>query len=334
LLSTKKILPFNPNPIVDAYSLYASRFSIQSNYSELKPLLIINHLMLCYYIKDRWLDFNFGGYRSLGYLETDITNELKESNLINYLIDKIDNNSYPLLALDHYFIQNSALYQKQHHMHDIALVYGYDQQAKVIYLADNFDTLYRYRPLQASFDQVVAARRYVENNPPCPERLLAYCLYINLKECYQFNSLDIIRVLNDYLNSRGPLSFRNDQAFTQGEKVFGVGIYNILRNMLDIKSNLMGNIDVRAFHVLTNHKSIILMLIDYLKEQGRLESYDINQQNFKQILDLCIVLRNLLLKAIISDDMKILERAANLLDELRNREITAMNYLLQNIIAD
>jgi hypothetical protein len=334
-LWTKKILPFNPKPMVDAYSLYASRFAIQSNYNELKPLLIMNHLMLCYYSNDHWLDFNFGGYRRMGYLETDITHELPESDLINYLINKIFNNSYILLALDHYFIQNTASYRQQHFMHDIAVVYGFDQSAGVFYLADNVDEFCRFKSFQAPFDQTAEARRYVENHPPCPERVLAYSQDIQLKECYQFNTADVIRVLNDYLQSRYTFSMNHIQDFTAGEKVFGIEIYNILGNMLEnYRRGHQEMVDIRAFHALMNHKSVLIMLIDFMRDHHLLHHYQINWENFKRIFDLSLILRNLLLKMFMSGDGKPIERAVNLLDEVRNREITAINYLLENIVYD
>lgn len=328
-MTPKKMLPFNPHPIIDAYSLYAGRFAILSNFPEFKPLLIINHLMLCYYLKDCWLDFNFGGYRSIGYRETEIINELKESDLTGYLTDKIDHNYYILLALDHFFIRNTASYRNEHFMHDIAVVYGYDQQAEEFYLADNFDEMNRFIPLQAPFDQIVEARRYVENNPPCPERILAYSLSLNPEDCYKFDSAEILHVVNDYLNSRYTLSMRHTQDFTRGEKVFGVGIYHILRKMLENRE--FHKIDFRAFHVLMNHKAILLMLIDLLEEHQLMHDRETHRQNFQQIFRSSIILRNLVLKLLVSGEMKLIDRAISLLDKISDEEVAAINYLLKSI---
>lgn len=63
---------------------------------------------------------------------------IKDSNIVNSLIQYIDDGNYLYCTCDVYYISCWKHHFQKNHFPHMALIYGYDRQEKVFYMGDNY----------------------------------------------------------------------------------------------------------------------------------------------------------------------------------------------------
>ena len=193
------------------------------------------------------------GMPGLGWMRVtrDLANFSKFTDYVEYLIDK---ECCIEACLDRFYFSFSQDYQVRHFRHS-TLIYGYDKEKRIIYLADFFDNC-RFVAKEASYDEVNLSMNndWIIN------------LYYHGKPEYKFNKELMRRYFDDYLNSRDSFckyEFSNREYNRYGVR-FGLAYYDYLIERLMTQDDL----DLRMIHVLYDHKKLMKYRLKFLQENA------------------------------------------------------------------
>lgn len=254
--------------------------------------------------------------------------KIKGKSIIKFLIESIDLGNYIFLYLNHFHLSHSNAYKKNNIMHD-TYIYGYDLKEEYFTVADFFNM--KYQNVTVGFSDVEKAYDTVDltNIDDLLEGIiLLKPLVLN---DYKINIKKIVCFIGDYLNSKisGNAKmdgYRQDIETNQDNFVFGIDIYLFLRKYLekfiDNKNINRSDIDIRGFHVLYDHKILMLYRLEYLVKNNYLDKRFVSI--FKKILDNSKILRNLVIKGSVSSKEEIFKRAICLIENIKLVEKTAL----------
>ena len=208
----------------------------------------------------------------------------------DYVKKSINEGYYLHLCLDQFYMSQTPSYRFKHFIHP-TFIYGYNEEQNLVYIRDFFQG--KYQDLTASFSEIDES---YSNLPYAStsdfEMMVSAMKYRDVN--YQINLNKIKRDYTDYLNaadSRGVYS--EDPVYRELEKdtVYGIRYYEVLNYMCLIKG-----IDIRAAHVLVDHKTIQEIRLNYLADNG----YITNQEELlslgKSLTQKATILRNMSLK--------------------------------------
>lgn len=337
------ILPFVSNPIIDTYSYHANIVSIASNYSQLKPWIYQRFLRLTYCKDDQYLDFCDGDYfdyyrcnlmklngdkylaeyRNNHFLnEEDVTKEIASSDIIQFVISCLNSGSYLIMHLDHYYIKNSDVYKQFHRIHE-SLIYGYNLEKKVFYVADNLN-FGKYINVEVSFTDLELARRSTEATDL--KRALKVSVVENVD--VSINTSEIYGKLKDYLNgtdsssygiiteSVGNKYFHKDFEYdwhwhghTSNEMfVYGIDIHTFFIEDLKLTINEKKYVDIRRYQALLNHKAILIGLVDTMNGNSLISESEPIKLRLTEIEKQCHITRNVSIRYNLTLDLKLLDK--------------------------
>ncbi|MBK1811285.1 hypothetical protein JHL18_11675 [Clostridium sp. YIM B02505] len=322
-----KKLPFNYPPLVDAFSGGAGKMAVQmTDYKQL-PLLLSNHLTIAYYYDINTIGFNWYCYNEDGFKLTEIEEDLieveKNKNIIPYLIECLDKDYYMHLYLDHYYISDCDSYRKRHFLHDSATVFGYDTASNVFYAADNFKDR-KYVIMEIPFNQIEDAIRGAIDKPATKYKLdksINFTLEIDA----------IILIIKGYLESTylvdGPKKHPKDI-----KVAYGMEIYDVLFSYLNRLIEGYDRYDHRSFHVMCNHKAVLVALVKYLIEKNLVLNGASILARFEELHSKFMTLRNVFLKYSITKNINLLSKVQENLNNIKQLEKDSLNLLLNNIV--
>jgi len=330
-------------PLITSFPRHANIFSILQNDELILGWFFENYISLqINKISDLKLDFHIG-YDSITILkycpfiiydlQDRVLIDLAYSDILDYFIDKIDQDIYLYFMVDKFYISNYRQeYGKKHIYHDI-LIYGYDKEKQVFYGADFFKGKYSQELI--SNDEL--RNGYLALNIIIKEDWLNGVVELKPSNTrvYDLNIHKIRRNITEYLDSKNP-TIHNELLFcymTDDYYIYGLSIYHILNkyinNIID-NNNDKYNVDIKLFHVLYDHKKMMTMLAKYLQY----EKYFKNEINyvilFDDLLKKTMILRNKLLKYNEKKDKNILLSSINILIDIQSTE----EYLLEKFIID
>lgn len=334
----KKILPMN-YPLITSYPNHANLLSILSGNEENLSWFYNFYLQLSFRQgRDALLDFYIAnnGIPILKYCPLITYHGLsrefaadKWCSIIDFIMDSIHSGYYVHLVVDRFFIPAYEMYGKIHSDHGI-LVFGYDTSEKIVYIADFFKG-YKYGYTTAAFSAF-------EDAYHAGDRIDWLCGIVLLKE-NKYNvrrafDIGILKeLLGDYLNSDNSYnrSILIKQQFHTDEFVYGLQIYEAMEKQ--IKSVFAGaaNFDIKPYHVLWDHKKLILSIIKYLYKFGYLMNAEPLHDKFLLLMRRALLLRNILLKYCISEKRSLLTKALELVKELMIHETQALKEFRENI---
>jgi hypothetical protein len=258
------------------------------------------------------------------------------NSIIDFLIDSIDLGNYIFLYLNRFYISTNWAYNRVHDMHDI-FIYGYDKQKKMFYIAD-FNGRSTYSHLEASFSEVEKAFKTV--NLSTVDDFLQGAVLISPTEFkgYNPNRNRIITFFKEYylsIPSYTGYSYSSGYRFDIEQNIhefcFGMDIYKLLRNYLTLYTQKKTGQDFKGFHVLFDHKSLMLMRIKYLSDIGYLKDSESIYKNFEDIKRKSLILRNLVLKGMISECERSLAHSIELISKIACAEKKVIEDLIANI---
>jgi len=216
--------------------------------------------------------------------------------------------------------------------HEIML-YGYDMDQCIFHIADFFTGKYEFAT--ATFEEVTAG---FEN---CTSDWFKGVLLFkkNRKAQYGINITRLKSIMTDYLTSQNTNKLIDHDLVMHnvGNKiVYGIEIYDELKsNLVDIMkkgwsaSAEAGWITHKNYHVLYDHKSFILSLLDRLNNGGFLKNYDYFRKEFTAIQNKALVLRNLIIKCFAKNDMKDPDKFYRAINEIKNLELEIIPQLIE-----
>lgn len=352
---SKKILPIN-YPAVTSFPSYATLFSLLSNNEE-DLIWAYNYFLQLYfdgslslylpYKSDKFfrlcpmVEFCYMEYWLLEQIikedpcdlitAKDLIPTSCKSNVGNdgkafadCIIDAIDKGYYIYLAIDVYEISAYKYwFQKKHYSHPVFL-YGYDDTMEHVFIADFFTSKYEFKI--ATFDEI--SKGYFNNT-----NKLKGELYFIRKTSQTQTELDItatLNILNDYVSAENTVALSgNGIRLFSHNCVFGINIYSAL-----IGDLLQKKVDARNFHMLYDHKTILLGLVDQLTKEQRLYDSSYHQHMFLQLKSKALLIRNKVLKAKLRYDFDDYSSICDLLKRLSEEEALAINKLIEDISQD
>jgi hypothetical protein len=305
---SKKILPMKFPPIT-SYPYQANLLSVILNDDKAIPWYFNNFIQL------EGPKFNDNGMRIDFYTSLlwktcpwiyyqRISRELVSvgwTNIIEFVKNAIDLGFYAYFNVNTYFISAYSSYKKYHGMHDI-FVYGYDNNR--LYVADNFKNgKYSYETI--IYNELEEG--YYNINLTCGGSLKGETDWLNGIELisfrhkygYSFNVELVKDDLVDYLfsrNSRKKYWVKSD-LYWKEKCIYGIEVYNVIKNYVSEVIQGKLDYDLRPFHVLYEHKHVMLSRINYMVDNGYLDNSVYIYDNYGEIVNKCKVIESLWLKA-------------------------------------
>lgn len=258
----------------------------------------------------------------------------KWSSVPEFLMDSIDRGYYVFLYLDQFYIPGSAAFQRFHLVHD-NFVFGYNRQDGLLEIADFFQYT-KYSTCKASFAQVEEAYRYGDLQPASDQLQGVILVKPAAYEHFAFNLQVMKDLLEDFLMSanRGKSytdGYRLDLGDRQDLFAYGLEVYGLLEQRFGMLLSQNQPLDIRSLHVLIDHKTLMLERIRYLEERGLLRSGAPVRQQFRDIGEQLIILRNLAIKDAYSGRMKEGARIVKAIPGIRMKEKLALEALLDQL---
>lgn len=248
-----------------------------------------------------------------------ISQKLCRGEIQNFVIDAIDHERYVFMYVDRFYIKSSDAYKKKHYSHEL-FVYGYDEHKKVFYIADNLSqgkfifTECEFAELEEGFHAVDKQYDFMTD---------IGLINKNMEVESEINIGQIIDGLERYLMSIPTYDMRPEQPY-----LFGRDVVKFIRDHYLIHRN-GEEIDIRAFHLLYEHKLLMEMRVEYLLHAGYISPKQVDLDEFTELKNDYLQLRNVIIKYNITNNANTLNRSVLKMDELIYNEEAILKKLLQ-----
>ena len=328
-------LPFKI-PKYKTYSINTAINGILEAYGDDKLWIYNNYISLWIYARRRrkeyMVDFKYDKdinyYEQCPMLKAEIIEVRKKHNIIDIIRDSIDNKRYIFLAVDTYFIDLwwSDVRRKRHSEHEM-LILGYDNEKKVIFVADFFKHSYSiqeivYLDFRMAFDAYMGYIRERDNVETV--KIIAY-QYLKNKS-HTLNMERIRNMISDFLNSCENTINDESDLFTVHEDVL-YGIKCLNRILEYFKECICKNerLDYRIIHLIYVFNDIMYCRIDYMIE-NRYISDNISirniQNDFRDLAHKNEMLRSLVMRYNLKKEQRygeiIIEKMKDMFGQLEN----------------
>lgn len=235
----------------------------------------------------------------------------------------IDDDYYLHACLDHYYFSDSPIHKKEQYVHP-TFIYGYDDTNDQVRIRDFFKE--KYREGMASYTELDQAYENVEH-----QFKFEYLNYISIFKYrpvyYKINISKIIYDYEDYINSRDSRNvYREDYIYKTSELAYGLEYYDFLSNILSSKA-----IDLRAFHVLVDHKTVQKIRIHYLESINCIKNIDRVIEAHDTLEKNCVLLRNVAIKAILTKNLEVISKGQQLCQAIKEIDKNFVMLLLASI---
>lgn len=336
-MNQRKVLHMQ-TPMITSYPRHANLLSILENEEMYIEWLIENYIELqSAKMKKLKLEFHIG-YDVIHFFqfcpfvvynraERNIVNKAYH-DIIEYLCDLILDNRYVYVLVDRFYVScYPQSYQKEHHYHDIFL-YGFDQEEKIFYAADFFDGKYSLK--KTTFSEIKQGYESVKDNEDWLHGVIS--LQVIKTMVYNLDVNKVIRNLREYIERFNP-SVHNEILFSYMKSDyfdFGINIYQTLLRYFDAE-NVNFKVDLRPFHLLCDHKRILVEMVRHLIRNHYLLEKSVDFDQVTQLESNAMVIRNVLIKYNITGNKKELIRCKNLLQQLMKDEKALISILLEKI---
>lgn len=328
------------NPVLKCYPNYAHIFSIVGAYTENYLPWVYNHFMQlfvpnCYeagiridYVTPHmlksfpWIDVN--------HIERKIVSD-KWENIIEFIKDYIDKQYYIYALFD---VSQIDLYQfSKFRTHD-PLIYGYNDDKRLIYFADNFKDG-KYSNGCADYSEIINATNTLTNRIDITDWLDGFnCIkykekydFGNCRFSYQynfnFNKELYLNLLTDYVEQKN--SYRRwcapqNLVEIEDSNIWGTGIYAFLQKYLEYVINNEQELDQRGFYVFMEHKVLLKNSVEYLLGRQWKLLYFSEWYLMEDCVAISTIIFNLCLKYNIVLKKEIIKRISLRLYELEKKE--------------
>ncbi|MCP1135451.1 BtrH N-terminal domain-containing protein [Paenibacillus polysaccharolyticus] len=330
------VLPLADSPI-RCYQIHAYRLSIILNYPECLPWFYSNYIQVVgktshqedlfnysidfhlateeFHTAVPWLDFCP--------MSPNIFFEKLSCDVHDVLRYSIDEGHYLYTIVDEYYIPSRKAYQiEQKYYHDI-LIYGYDLANK-LYLVSGFDQNMQYEKTSVPFELMEKAI----HSAGAP---ITQIYKKNIK--YELNMNLIKELLEDYMysNNSSKRNMMNSNPLSDSH-CYGMSTYDgFIEHLKGIQHNTSSK-DIRIPHLLYEHKECMMLRIKYLTDLDRLKEPNEIISKYKMVRDHSLILRNLYLKMIITNNIGLVESLNSAVVKLKEIDMDISDKLLNNLV--
>lgn len=313
ILYNSKILKME-NPTINVYPIFANPLAIMQSHQETKEWILCNFIQLC--SNSDALNFYDFNYKFCPYLNIQRISKkyLKKMDvdIVKFIIDSIAAGYYIYLLvrakeIRAYEYESEEIRAQDRFAHDL-LIYGYDMEQQIFYIADNFiEGKYSFQ--KCTFQELECA---INNIDPNYESRLGFKGNLELIEYYNeepyfFNIQKVLDSFCDYVLSK-PTTIWNVMEIrnTYGKRkwYFGLECYQyMIKRIYDMDTN---NIYIQDFHLMWEHKKHLVKIITFLLENNYITDQTVILQ-MESIVKCALSARNLALKYSISGKESIKE---------------------------
>ncbi|MGG4551686.1 hypothetical protein [Paenibacillus humicus] len=299
------ILPLAP-PLIESYLHHLYQTAIICNNNKTAPWLLSNYIQI-YYDGNELAPVQFYLPDETGYtwsplcpwLETQILNKNTIANLnidiIDFIKQSISDGYYFVTYINEKYIPGKISYEKKEDFSHMFLINGYNKEKQTLnHLGYNNKVLSQTEISFSNFRQAY----YSNRNYPYYTHDKIYLMKINNNFNYEFNLTHVFNQLKDLIHSRRQDKFNNDP-----NHLFGYNVYSNLLNIMDKEVQEYQEINIIPFLLLSEHKKLMKMRIDYMIKQGFIDNGKRFQNDFEDIEKKFIILRNKALKYNFSKDI-------------------------------
>ncbi|CAG7658654.1 hypothetical protein ACFQI7_32665 [Paenibacillus allorhizosphaerae] len=329
------ILPME-YPIITLYPMTANAVSIISNnLSETYPWLLNNFLQLLSWRSDalegrliiRYSD-SWTFYKNCPFLGHQKINKkfIKSKwngSIFDFIIDSISQGYYVYLYVNTLYI--SAYRPSRDRPHDL-FIYGYDYAQKLFYIADNLNYgkyTYATCTFQELIDAINSLSEKDENINHFDNSIILLNYQSNCESSFELNT--VVDGIKAYLSSRAFKDVEHPNA------LYGISVYNNMNIYLSHLEKNQARADIRPFHALWEHKSMMLMRIRYMYDNKMLIDAEKSIKALTSLVDDALLHRNLILKYNFTMKKEILKTIANKIIQNKQKEVLVLRQVLRNI---
>ncbi|MEK4362123.1 hypothetical protein MKX68_06350 [Paenibacillus sp. FSL M8-0212] len=297
----RKILPMG-DPLINTYNIYGSIFSIIADEQNMLDW-VYNNFIQIQYVHD-WNTLFFDKHHQLldncpwlakYRIPINLVNE-KWDEKKDFFIQTIEEEYYIYCYVDRFYLPSSTSFHKEHNYHEV-LVFGFDLEKNVFYLADNLANG-KYITLEINVTDFVAAFENVYSDND-----FFTGIHI-MKKRAEDTSIDVKQIFNsfqDFIDSR-----KTNNLEYNVDVVYGQEALNQVRlNVIDRKESKV-KLDVRAFHLLWEHKKLMSLRLEFLYQKNLIREHSYVEE-YKKIEKEMLLIRNNALKYNLVKDTKILD---------------------------
>jgi hypothetical protein len=261
--------------------------------------------------------------------------EKKWDTITEFIIDCIDSNYYVFLYLDQFYISEALPYQKQKYVHD-TFIFGYDKQNKLFSVAD-FYKYSKYYYTNIAFSQIEDAYKNLDLSGIVDNMQGIILIKPVRYENYAFNVHIVTGLINDYLQSKNTFGnytggYRKDIGQKNDFWLYGMDVYKLLQEHLQLFLDRKAPLDIRPFHVLLDHKTLMHHRIKYLLENNYLTNAASIYDDYHLVEKHAISLRSLAIKAYLTQEEKPIRDAIDYIPKIVDSERSTLESLLDKII--
>jgi hypothetical protein len=278
------------------------------------------------------LDFDMPNvFARCPYLEHQKINRrlIDSSASILELIEKcLSQKMYLYFDVDTYFLRPFYSNGKSHSIHNI-FIYGFNEG--MIYFADNLKNE-RYMESSIEVEKIIDGYMNVENVEQLHAEHIDIVFYKDNNK-YEVR-LDLIKKgVSDYLSTTEVWDIRNSpHEFWKADWVYGMNHYSIINGYLDKCIDAKADyIDVRAFHLIYEHKKIMRLRVNYLRDKGLCYIDKSLCSMLSELENNALILRNIILKYNLSKLLRLIDNAKIALFALKGKDIAFSEALFKSL---
>lgn len=250
--------------------------------------------------------------------------------LNEFVMSAIDAGYFVETFVDEYFIPVLRMGGSLHFTHRL-LVYGYDGMQREYHIV-GYDRAGIYRRLRCSFDAFTAA--FFESDPKAWETTK---LLIARDPQGVHGVLDLLRLgrtLDDYLRGRNSILDADLQRDGRdwSDAKYGCAVYDFLSDYLlqVIEEGGEQPLDIRGFHILSEHKRVMQNRIEWLVNRASLP-HDRSLERYREVMASVASIRTRILVAqhMPASRLPQLEKVVPVLQDVRSRELVILGEMLE-----
>lgn len=342
-MSDKKVLPMS-YPCITSYPMHANMLACVAQYEDSMQWFYNYYVQICMEkdLLNRYCFIDFcvpQSWKSCPWFHFQrINRELVEKgwdSISKFILDCIDSDYYVYLYLDQFYIPEARQYQTRHFAHD-SFIYGYDRLNEQFNIAD-FYQHFKYSFSTISFSQISKAFEDKELLESADQLGGIILVKPEKYEYFRFDVKLLRSFIEDYLQSkpcrkRYTDNYRIDIGDNRDLWVYGLEVYSYILKYLELVLEQKVLLDLRAFQVLVDHKTLMISRIKYLADNKMLTEADFFYREFEAIKHEFMLIRNQAIRSFVTGNKEGVKKIISRIPQVIIKERDTLEKLLENLV--
>ena len=215
-------------------------------------------------------------------------------------------------------------------------IYGYDDEEQQFYVGDfTFGEHYSYSKVSYSdvrngYDTITAQEDHIFKDDYKGRRGI-YVIQKNLADTYyELDTQYIKDTIIEYLESKDTKNHFRMMRNRFKDTVFGVDVYDaVLKQIGKQLSAEDPDFDIRALHILYDHKVLMMERLKYMMDHGYIEFNGDILNDYMEVENTMLTARNLLIKTSITGKVDCMDRFEKYLMGAKEKEIAVLGKVVE-----